>query len=125
MADPMKIRATLQGDVADVRVLMAHPMETGQRKDAAGKLVPLHFIQTITAQLNGKTVFSADVSQAVSRNPVFAFKVKGAKAGDKLSHHLAGQQGRQAHRRGGDRAPDPDFEARGRRAPFDQWRRER
>jgi sulfur-oxidizing protein SoxZ len=85
MADPMKIRATLQGDVADVRVLMAHPMETGQRKDAAGKLVPLHFIQTITAQLNGKTVFSADVSQAVSRNPVFAFKVKGAKAGDKLS----------------------------------------
>ena len=85
MADPMKIRATLQGDVADVRVLMAHPMETGQRKDAAGKLVPLHFIQSITAQLNGKTVFAADVSQAVSRNPVFAFKVKGAKAGDKLS----------------------------------------
>ena len=85
MADPMKIRATLQGDVADVRVLMAHPMETGQRKDAAGKLVPLHFIQTITAQLNGKTVFTADLSQAVSRNPVFAFKVKGAKAGDKLS----------------------------------------
>jgi len=85
MAEPMKIRATLQGDVADVRVLMAHPMETGQRKDAAGKLVPLHFIQTITAQLNGKTVFSADISQAVSRNPVFAFKVKGAKAGDKLS----------------------------------------
>jgi len=85
MADPMKIRATLQGDVADVRVLMAHPMETGQRKDAAGKLVPLHFIQTITAQLNGRTVFTADVSQAVSRNPVFAFKVKGAKVGDKLS----------------------------------------
>jgi sulfur-oxidizing protein SoxZ len=85
MAEPMKIRVTLQGDVADVRVLMAHPMETGQRKDEAGKLVPLHFIQTITAQLNGKTVFAADVSQAVSRNPVFAFKVKGAKAGDKLS----------------------------------------
>jgi sulfur-oxidizing protein SoxZ len=85
MADPMKIRVTLQGDLADVRVLMAHPMETGQRKDPAGKIVPLHFIQTITAQLNGKTVFNADVSQAVSRNPVFAFKVKGAKAGDKLS----------------------------------------
>ena len=85
MADPMKIRATLQGDVADVRVLMAHPMETGQRKDPAGKIVPLHFIQTITAQLNGKTVYTADISQAVSRNPVFAFKVKGAKAGDKLA----------------------------------------
>ncbi len=84
MADPMKIRATLQGDVADVRVLVAHPMETGQRKDGAGKIVPLHFIQTITATLNGKPVFSADISQAISRNPVFAFKVKGARAGDKI-----------------------------------------
>ncbi len=84
MADPMKIRATLQGDVADVRVLMAHPMETGQRKQG-DKLVPLHFIQTISAQLNGRTVFNADISQAISRNPVFAFKVKGAKAGDKIS----------------------------------------
>lgn len=83
MPDPMKIRATLQGDVADVRVLMAHPMETGLRKQG-GKLVPMHFIQTITAQLNGKTVFSADTSQAISRNPVFAFKIRGAKAGDKI-----------------------------------------
>jgi sulfur-oxidizing protein SoxZ len=85
MAEPMKIRATLQGDLADVRVLMAHPMETGLRKDASGKLVPAHYIQTIAAQLNGKTVFSADISQAISRNPVFAFKVKGAKAGDRLT----------------------------------------
>lgn len=84
MADPMKIRATLEGDVADVRVLMAHPMETGMRR-AGDQLVPLHFIQSITAQLNGKTVFSADISQAISRNPVFAFKVKGAKAGDKIA----------------------------------------
>jgi len=83
MPDPMKIRATMQGDVADVRVLMAHPMETGLRKQG-GKVVPAHYIQTITAQLNGRTVFSADISQAISRNPVFAFKVKGAKAGDKV-----------------------------------------
>jgi len=81
----MRIRARLEGDVADVRVLMAHPMETGQRKDAAGNVVPLHFIQTITAQLNGKPVFQAEVSQAISRNPVFGFKVKGTKAGDKLA----------------------------------------
>ena len=84
MADPMKIRATLQGDVADVRVLMAHPMETGQRKDGAGKIVPLHFIQSISAQLNGKTVFQADISQAISRNPVFTFRIKGGAKGDKI-----------------------------------------
>ena len=83
MPDPMKIRATMDGDVADVRVLMAHPMETGQRRQG-GKVVPQHYIETITAELNGKQVLSADISQAISRNPVFAFKLKGAKAGDKL-----------------------------------------
>jgi sulfur-oxidizing protein SoxZ len=85
MADPMKIRATLQGDVAEVRVLMAHPMETGQRKDSSGNVIPLHFIENISATLNGKAVFEARTSQAISRNPVFAFRVKGAKAGDKIA----------------------------------------
>jgi sulfur-oxidizing protein SoxZ len=84
MADPMKIRAGLKGDIADVRVLMNHPMETGQRKDGSGNLIPIHFIQEIAVKLNGKTVIDAQISQAVSRNPVFSFRVKGAKAGDKL-----------------------------------------
>jgi sulfur-oxidizing protein SoxZ len=84
MADPMKIRAGLKGDIADVRVLMNHPMETGQRKDSSGNVIPLHFIQEIAVRLNGKTVIEAQVSQAVSRNPVFSFRVKGAKAGDRL-----------------------------------------
>lgn len=83
--DPMRIRAQAQGGNAIVRVLMMHEMETGQRKDAAGKIVPLHFIQSIGATLNGKPVFSADISQAISRNPVFAFKVKGARAGDTIA----------------------------------------
>jgi sulfur-oxidizing protein SoxZ len=84
MADPMKIRATVKGDVADVRVLMVHPMETGQRKDASGKLLPLHFIQEVSVRVNGKLVLEGQVSQAVSRNPVFSFRLKGVKAGDKL-----------------------------------------
>ena len=85
MGDPMKIRAKMQGDVAEVRVLMGHPMETGQRKGSDGKIIPAHFIKEIRAELNGKVVFEAAISQAISRNPLFAFKVKGAKAGDKLS----------------------------------------
>ncbi|TAK44708.1 MAG: thiosulfate oxidation carrier complex protein SoxZ [Betaproteobacteria bacterium] len=84
MAEPMKIRATLKGDMADVRVLMGHPMETGQRKDSAGKLIALHFIQEVTVKLNGKTVIEGQISQAISRNPVFSFRVKGAKSGDKV-----------------------------------------
>lgn len=84
MADPMKIRATLQGDVADVRILMRHPMETGTRKTASG-LVPLHFIQSVIVQHNGKTVVDAQWSQAVSRDPFLGLRVKGAKTGDKIS----------------------------------------
>jgi len=85
MADPMKIRAQMKGDVCEIRVLMSHPMETGQRKDADGKTVPAHFIQNLTVALNGKTVVSGQTAGSVSRNPVFGFKVKGAKAGDKVA----------------------------------------
>lgn len=85
MADPMKIRAQLQGDLADVKILIFHPMETGLRKDGVtGQLVPMHIIQTLTATLNGKTVLEAQWSQAVSKNPFLNFRVRGAKPGDKI-----------------------------------------
>jgi sulfur-oxidizing protein SoxZ len=84
MADPMKIRATLQGDTADVRILMRHPMETGTRKTATS-VVPLHFIQSVIVQHNGRTVLDAQWSQAISRDPFLGVRVKGAKVGDKIS----------------------------------------
>jgi sulfur-oxidizing protein SoxZ len=80
----MKMRATLGQGYTDVRVLMTHPMETGLRKDADGKIVPAHFIQTITVRRNGKTVVEAETSQAVARNPVFTFRIKGGAKGDKI-----------------------------------------
>jgi sulfur-oxidizing protein SoxZ len=85
MARPMRIRARMAGDIADVRVLMAHEMESGQRKGSDGKLVPAWFINEITAQHNGKTVMTAQWGPAVSKNPYMQFKVKGAKSGDKVS----------------------------------------
>ena len=85
MADPMKIRAKMEGDKVDVRVLMAHEMETGQRKDAKGALVPAWFIQNVTATHNGKTVLSAEWGPAVSKNPFLAFKFSGGKVGDKVT----------------------------------------
>jgi sulfur-oxidizing protein SoxZ len=60
-------------------------MESGQRKDAAGKLVPAMYIQEVTASLNGKPVLSAEWGPAVSKNPFLQFAVKGAKAGDKIA----------------------------------------
>jgi len=86
MAEPMKIRARVSGDEVDVKALMNHPMETGQRKDPkTGEKIPVHFIQNVTATLNGKTVLDAQWSQAISKNPFLGFKVKGGKVGDKLA----------------------------------------
>ena len=85
MADPMRIRAQAAGDKATVRVLMSHEMETGLRKDAAGKVIPAWFIQEVVAQLNGKTVMMAQWGPSVAKNPFLQFNVKGAKAGDKIT----------------------------------------
>lgn len=93
MADPMKIRATMKGDTADVRVLMVHPMETGQRKDSQGNLIPLHFIKSVSATLNGKLVLDAQWSQAIARNPFLGFKIRGARAGDKVAVSWSDNQG--------------------------------
>lgn len=85
MADPMRIRAQAQGDKAVVRVLMSHEMETGQRKDSAGKTIPAWFIQEVSALHNGKPVLGAQWGPAVSKNPFLQFTIKGAKAGDKIA----------------------------------------
>ncbi len=85
MTDPMRIRAQVAGDKATVRVLMSHEMETGQRKDAAGKVIPAWYIQEVRALLNGKPVLTAEWGPSVSKNPFLQFNVKGAKVGDKVS----------------------------------------
>lgn len=85
MSDPMRIRAQAQGDKVTVRILMSHEMESGQRRDAAGKLVPAWFIQSITATHEGKTVMSAQWGPAVSKNPFMQFSFKGGKAGEKVT----------------------------------------
>jgi sulfur-oxidizing protein SoxZ len=94
MPEPIRMRVKLEGDVADVRVLIEHPMETGLRKDeATGELIPLHFIQTVTASLNGKPVLEAQWSQAMARNPYMQFRIKGAKPGDEVTVEWLDNQG--------------------------------
>ena len=85
MAEPTKIRANVAGDSTEVKVLMNHEMETGQRKDSAGKVIPAWFIQEVSATHNGKPVMTAEWGPSVSKNPFLQFNVKGAKAGDKIA----------------------------------------
>ncbi|MBE2262888.1 MAG: thiosulfate oxidation carrier complex protein SoxZ [Burkholderiaceae bacterium] len=85
MADPMRIRAQAAGDKVTVRALMSHEMETGQRKDSAGKVIPAWYIQEVEAKLNGKSVLTAEWGPSISKNPFLQFVIKGGKAGDKVS----------------------------------------
>lgn len=93
MADLMKIRAMLKGDTTEVKVLMLHPMETGRRKNEFDETVPAHFIQLVTATLNGKTVLEAQWGTGISKNPYLTFYLQGAKAGDKVAVKWADNKG--------------------------------
>jgi len=84
MADPMRIRAVVKDGAVNVKVLMAHEMETGQRKDGAGKPIPAHFIQQVSATCQGKVVLSANWGTAIAKNPFLEFSFKGGQKGDKI-----------------------------------------
>lgn len=82
MSDNMKMRAQLKGGLVEVKVLMSHPMETGRKKDDFGQLIPAHFVQLVTATLNGKMVLEAQWGTGIAKNPYLTFRLKGAKVGD-------------------------------------------
>ena len=84
MADPMRIRVAQRDGTTNVRILMSHEMETGQRKDASGKIIPAHYIRNVTATHQGKVVLSAEWGPAVSKNPYLEFSFKGGQKGDKV-----------------------------------------
>jgi sulfur-oxidizing protein SoxZ len=83
MSDPMRVRAIEKDGIVDVKILMKHDMESGQRKDASGKVIPAWFISALNVKAQGKDVFNAQFGPAVSKDPFLNFKYKGAK-GDKL-----------------------------------------
>ena len=86
MADAMKMRVTMEGNVADVKVLIQHPMDTGLVKDSkTDKLIPAHFVNQFVATLNGKTVLDSQWGGGISKNPFIGFRIKGAKPGDKVA----------------------------------------
>jgi len=80
-----KIKTRPKDGNTEILVLVNHPMETGQRVDKKTKQkVPAHFIQSLTIDVNGKTVADVAMGPAVSKDPLVAVAVKGAKSGDKV-----------------------------------------
>lgn len=93
MAEQIRLKVLLRGEIADIRVLLQHPMENGLRKDERGEPVPAHFIQAFSITLNGKPLIEGQLNTAVSKNPLFTFKARGVKAGDKLAVSWADNRG--------------------------------
>ena len=82
MAIAMRVRA----GSGEIKVLMTHPSENGLRKDAkSGQLIPPHFVKNVVVAVNGKTVMDGQWGGGISKDPYLAFKVKGMKAGDKVT----------------------------------------
>jgi sulfur-oxidizing protein SoxZ len=70
-----------KGDLVEVKALVAHIMETGQRRDGAGNVVPRKILNKFVCTVNGKEVFSADFEPAISANPYIQFKFKAQESG--------------------------------------------
>jgi sulfur-oxidizing protein SoxZ len=76
MADKVRVKLPSEakkGEVIEIKTLISHVMETGFRKDAAGKTIPREIINKFTCAFNGREVFSVDLEPAISPNPYLKF----------------------------------------------------
>ena len=64
------------GEVIEIKTLIQHVMETGQRRDKEGKVIPRSIIHTFTAAFAGREFFKAELQPTVSANPYLAFHLK-------------------------------------------------
>jgi sulfur-oxidizing protein SoxZ len=69
------------GDIVEVKALVSHIMETGQRKDPQGNTIPRKILNRFTCTVAGKQVFAADFEPAISANPYIQFKFKATESG--------------------------------------------
>lgn len=80
----IRVKAKEKNGVVEVKLIAKHPMETGLAKDKNGDLIPAHYIEQLTAEVGGKSVFTANLGPAVSKDPYLKFHYKGA-SGDMVS----------------------------------------
>jgi len=84
MAEKPRLKLPKQakkGDIIEIKTLMPHIMESGQRKDKDGKVIPRKIINKFVCEFNGKPVFSADLDPAIAANPYLQFSAKVEESG--------------------------------------------
>lgn len=78
----LKVPATAGRDeVVAIKVQIPHPMETGLRRDDRGVPIPRRIINRFVCRLNGREVFSADLSAAVAANPFLSLHLRATESG--------------------------------------------
>lgn len=85
MTAATRILAREQGGFTEVKIQLRHPMETGQRKDASGRLIAAHFIRQLSISCQGRLVLSAEFGTAVSKDPFLSFRFQGGARGEQLT----------------------------------------
>ncbi|MCT4577645.1 MULTISPECIES: thiosulfate oxidation carrier complex protein SoxZ [Donghicola] len=70
------------GETITLKTLISHPMESGQRKDSSGNVIPRSIINRFTCEFNGQMVVDVAMEPAISTNPYFEFEATVPEAGD-------------------------------------------
>lgn len=70
------------GEIVEIKTLISHPMESGERRDADGNAIPRDIVNTFVATFNGEEVFRADWYPAISANPYMAFTARIEESGE-------------------------------------------
>jgi sulfur-oxidizing protein SoxZ len=82
----IKIRTKRLNGKTQIRTLIAHPMESGlNRHKKTNELIPAHFIRRLTVKYNGEVIVTCNMDSSISKDPYFAFMLKGGNVGDKIS----------------------------------------
>jgi sulfur-oxidizing protein SoxZ len=75
-------RSAAAGEAITIKTLISHKMESGQRKDSDGNVIPRSIINRFTADFNGENVVDITIEPAVSTNPYFQFEAVVPEAGE-------------------------------------------
>ncbi|MGL4637229.1 MAG: thiosulfate oxidation carrier complex protein SoxZ [Beijerinckiaceae bacterium] len=70
-----------RGEIIALKAVFSHPMETGYRKDVAGKTIERDIITTFTCRYDGAEIFRADFSPAIAANPFISFTTVATNSG--------------------------------------------
>jgi sulfur-oxidizing protein SoxZ len=70
-----------KGEVIQIRTLVSHAMESGQRRDTGGNIIPRNIIKRFTCTFNGRPVFACDIEPGIAANPYLEFSARVAESG--------------------------------------------